>query len=203
MKNEAIVFIHGIWMKGYELGYLAQKFKKLGYHTYQFRYPSLFKTPAQNAEQLNQFLNSINEPVIHLVAHSLGGIVVLHLLHRHPETKPGKIVFLGTPLKGSAAAKSVNQRPLLRWLLGKSTQQGLLGDAPAWKANRDVYMIAGNVAVGMGKVLAYRAMQDKSDGTVNLDETQATYIKQHTIMPHSHFSMLWSGKVFQKLVDAS
>ena len=201
MKNEAVVFIHGIWMKGFELLYLSRKIKKSGYQTYHFHYPSLFKTPAQNAERLNRFLLSINEPVIHLVAHSLGGIVALHLLNQYKQNRLGKVIMLGTPIKGSAAAKNINQRWWLKWLLGKSRAQGLLGGIPHWPGDQDIYMIAGNKGLGMGKVLAYRAMQKESDGTVNLDETQAGFLKQHSIFPYSHFSMLWANKVVQKIIE--
>lgn len=201
MKNESVVFIHGIWMKGFELLYLSWKIKKSGYKTYHFQYPSLFKTPAQNAERLNRFLTSINEPVIHLVAHSLGGIVVLHLLSQHKQSKLGKVIMLGTPIKGSAAAKNINQRWWLKWLLGKSRVQGLLGDIASCSGEQEIYMIAGNKGIGMGKVLAYRAMQKESDGTVNLDETLAPYITQHTIVPYSHFTMLWSNKVAQIIIE--
>ena len=201
MKNETVVFIHGIWMKGFELLYLSRKIKKSGYKTYHFRYSSLFKTPVQNAERLNRFLLSINEPVIHLVAHSLGGIVVLHLLSQHKQSKLGKVIMLGTPIKGSAAAKNINQRWWLKWLLGKSRVKGLLGDIAFFSGEQEIYMIAGNKGIGMGKVLAYRAMQKESDGTVNLDETLLPYITQHTIVPYSHFTMLWSNKVAQKIIE--
>lgn len=109
--------------------------------------------------------------------------------------------MLGSPVNGSAAAKHIYLRPWLRWLLGKATVQGLLGDAPAWNSNRDVFMIAGNKSIGMGMLLASKAMKEENDGTVNLEETMSSFIKQHTSVRSSHFSMLWSGQVFQRISD--
>lgn len=200
-QGEAVVFIHGIWMKGLEFVYFSHQLRKLGYNTYHFRYKSLLRTPGQNAELLNKYLEQIDTPVVHLVSHSLGGIVVLHLFSRYPRQKPGKIIMLGSPINGSAAAKYMYLRPWLRWLLGKSTVQGLLGDAPDWNSNRDVFMIAGNRSIGMGMLLVSEAMKEENDGTVNLEETMSSFIKQHTSVRHSHFSMLWSKQVISRVIE--
>lgn len=200
-KDEAIVLIHGIWMKGYELSYLSYQLKKLGYQTYRFKYKSLSRTPEQNADSLNLFLKKIRQPVIHLVSHSLGGIIVLHLFNRHPQAKPGKIIMLATPLSGSAVAKQIYQRSWLRWMLGKSSEHGLLGDTPSWNNEHDIYMIAGKRSIGIGILLAFKALTQPNDGTVNFKETIAPYIRQRFVVPHSHFSMLYSRKVVRKISE--
>ena len=201
MKNEAVVFVHGIWMKGFELLYLSNNLKKQGYHTYHFRYKSLFQTPQQNADLLKRYLDEIDEPVIHLVCHSLGGIVALNMLERYEPFKPGKVILLGTPVNGSAVAKHIHKNAWLSWLLGKSTEKGLLDAAPSLKQNRDVYMIAGESGIGMGMLLAHAAMKKPNDGTVNLEETKAHFIKQHISVPYSHFAMLWSKQVVSRVIE--
>jgi pimeloyl-ACP methyl ester carboxylesterase len=200
-QDEAVVFIHGIWMKGYELAYLSHHLKKQGYQIYHFKYKSLRKTPEKNADSLNYFLEKIKQPIIHLVSHSLGGIIVLHLFDRHPQVKPGKIIMLATPISGSAVAKHIYQHSRLRWILGKSTEHGLLGDTPAWNSEHNIYMIAGKKSVGIGMLLAFKALTKPNDGTVNCKETIAPYIRQHFVVPHSHFSMLISRKVAKKISE--
>ena len=182
-------------MKGPELFRLSHSIKKQGYQTRHFVYKSLFQTPQQNADFLKQFLDKIDEPVVHLVCHSLGGIVVLHLLKRHTQFKPGKVILLGTPVNGSAVAKYLNRRPWLKWLLGKSTEDGLLGSVPTPKQK---YEIKG---IGIGMLLANNAMKSPNDGTVNFSETEAPFIKQHIAVPHGHFAMLWSKQVISKVIE--
>ena len=188
-------------MKGPELFRLSHSIKKQGYQTRHFVYKSLFQTPQQNADFLKQFLDKIDEPVVHLVCHSLGGIVVLHLLKRHTQFKPGKVILLGTPVNGSAVAKYLNRRPWLKWLLGKSTEDGLLGSVPTPKQKYEIHMIAGNKGIGIGMLLANNAMKSPNDGTVNFSETEAPFIKQHIAVPHGHFAMLWSKQVISKVIE--
>ena len=83
--GEAVVLVHGIWMSGIEMSLLRYRLQRCGYKTYQFHYASLRQTPAENAVALNRFLKKIKSTQIHLLAHSLGGIVLMHLFHRFPQ----------------------------------------------------------------------------------------------------------------------
>ena len=123
------------------------------------------------------------------------------MLERYEPLKPDKVNLLGTPINGSAVAKHLHKKAGLSWLLGKSIEKGLLDAAPSLKQNRDVYMIAGESGIGMGMLLAHAAMKKPNDGTVNLEETRASFIKQHISVPHSHFSMLWSKQVSSIVVE--
>lgn len=198
-KNEAVVLIHGIWMKGPELFYLRFKFWRKGYRVYQFHYPSLFKTPEQNAEDLNKFVEKINEATIHFVAHSVGGIVVTHYLNNHACNKTGKVVLIGTPINGSALARHLQQNIFLKYLLGKPVIKGLVSETPKWLSERKLCVIAGTKKLGIGMLLARKEMQQQNDGTVNLDETQIEEANEFHVVPHSHFSMLWSLDVAEKI----
>ncbi|MCW9030212.1 MAG: alpha/beta hydrolase, partial [Gammaproteobacteria bacterium] len=170
-RKEVVVLIHGLWMKGPELSYIRYKLWRQGYKTYQFHYPSVFKSPEENADELYKFVCKIDADVIHFVAHSLGGIVVSHLFHKYEINQRGNVVFIGTPLNGSAAAACLNKKKLMRKLLGKSVIKGLLGDAPKWSDKRKICIVAGSSGIGAGIIFASRVMNKPNDGTVNLHET--------------------------------
>lgn len=186
-------------MKGPELFYLRFKLWQQGYRLYQFHYPSLFKTPEQNAQSLNQFVEKINEPTIHFVAHSLGGIVATHFLNNHVFKKAGKVVLIGTPINGSAFARHLYKNSFLKYFLGKSVIKGLVSETPKWLSERKVCVIAGTKKLGMGMLLARKEMRQLNDGTVNLDETQIKEANEFHVVPHSHFSILWSLDVVEKI----
>lgn len=200
-NTKAVVLIHGIWMKGPELLYLRYKLWRQGYQVYQFHYPSILNTPEQNAERLNSFVEKINEPTIHFVAHSLGGIVVTYFLNTHEYSKGGKVVFIGTPINGSAVAKHVYKNQTLKYLLGKAAINGLVSGTPKWLSKRKLCVISGTKNLGVGKILARKEMQEKNDGTVNLEETQVVGANEVHVVPHSHFSMLWSSDVAEKIMS--
>ena len=88
-EKEVIVLVHGLWMKGPELFYIRYKLWRQGYKVYQFHYASLFNTPEENATKLYEFISAMDEPIIHFVAHSLGGIVVSHLFQHYEIKKNG------------------------------------------------------------------------------------------------------------------
>lgn len=200
-KNEVIVLVHGLWMKGPELLFLRYKFWRQGYKTYQFHYPSIFKSPEENATQLFKFISKIDAPIVHLVAHSLGGIVINHLFEHYEVKQAGKVVMIGSPLNGSAVATYLSKNKFMKYLLGKSLVEGLLGDAPKWNYKRKICVIAGDEGIGAGRIFASKVMQEPNDGTVNLHEAQLENADEFHAVPRSHFLMLASNEVVNIIVN--
>jgi pimeloyl-ACP methyl ester carboxylesterase len=198
--REAVVLIHGIWMTGIEMWPLGQRIREAGFAVHYFHYHSLLRSPAENAERLNAWLQTLDAEVIHLVAHSLGGIVVAHLFDRCPTQKPGRVIMLGTPLRGSAVAHAYHRSWITRPLLGKSVMQGLMGDGPRWNRNRQLCMIAGNRGVGIGTLL-FGKLPSPNDGTVAVEETRDPALNQHLEVPYSHFGMLFARPVAEEVVS--
>ena len=200
-KKEVIVLVHGLWMKGPELLYLRYKFWMQGYKTYQFHYSSIFKSPEENATELFKFISKIEAPIVHLVAHSLGGIVINHMFDHYEIKQAGKVVMIGSPLNGSAVAKYLSEKKYLKFLLGKSVVKGLLGDVPKWSYKRKICVIAGDKGIGAGKILASNVMQQPNDGTVNLHETQLERVDEFHAVPRSHFVLLASNEVVTIIIN--
>lgn len=188
------MLVHGLWMAGWELWYLRRHLEACGYSCRLFHYSSVLRSPRANALRLARFLAALDTDVVHVVAHSLGGLVVLHLFEIDPDLPPGRVLMLGTPLRGSAAARRLEGIPVLRWLLGRSMAGGLQGDAPAWQGGRHLGMIAGTRGLGMGNLLL-RSLESPNDGTVALAETRSPAVHDHLAVPYSHLGMLWSPRV--------
>ena len=200
-KKEVVVLIHGLWMKGPELLYIRYKLWRQGFQVYQFHYSSIFKSPEENAAKLYQYLSDINSPVVHLIAHSLGGIVLSHLFHHYEIKQKGKVILIGSPLNGSAAATYLSKKKHLKFLLGKSIIKGLLGDAPKWNDKRKVCIVAGVKGMGAGWLFASSVMQEPNDGTVNLHETHLDAATESHEIPRSHFLLLVSNKVVEIIIQ--
>jgi pimeloyl-ACP methyl ester carboxylesterase len=193
--REVVVFVHGILMQGLEMGLLRHRVAAAGYEVRQFHYPSLSASPAQNAARLNAWLQGLDADVVHLVAHSLGGLVLCHLFHDFPAQRPGRVLMLGTPLRGSDLARKLNRWPWTRWVLGRAVERGLLGDGPGWPRSRPLAMIAGHRGVlGMGLLVAGQIPRPH-DGTVSVAETDVVGVTDHLSVPYSHFAMLLARPV--------
>lgn len=199
-KKDVVILVHGLWMKGPELLYIRYKLWRQGYKVYQFHYPSIFKTAEENAAKLNQFVSNIDAPVIHFVAHSLGGIVINHLFQNHEIKQSGKVIMIASPINGSAVANYLNNIKYLKCILGKAVIKGLLGDAPAWNNKRQICVIAGVDGFGAGHLFANSVMQAPNDGTVNLHETKLERADESHELQRSHFSLLFSNKVVKIII---
>jgi hypothetical protein len=181
-------------MNGMDMSLLQHRFKNCGYATSRFQYKSIGDTPIVNANKLVDHIASINSDQIHFVCHSLGGLVLRHCLHLYPLEKPGKIVMLGAPNKTSRAAKELSNWPGGSFLLGKSTNDGLLGPLPKWTGKQSLGVIAGDLRFGMGLIIPN--IPRPSDGTVSVEETRLEGMQDHITLHVSHFGLLLSKRAF-------
>ena len=95
-----------------------------GFRTKSISYDFLKLTPAENAQLLYDEIGLLGSKKINLVGHSLGGIVILHLLHRFPDLEIDKVVLLGVPVKGSSVARRVHKSPCLGRYSGSLSRRG-------------------------------------------------------------------------------
>jgi pimeloyl-ACP methyl ester carboxylesterase len=191
-SREAVVLVHGIWMARLSMVLLQQRLRRKGFETHVLSYPSLRGTPAENAARLRTLVERLSAPAVHLVGHSLGGLVILHLLAERPPPAVGRAVLLGAPVNGSAVAHLLARSWLTRHLLGRSVERGLLGEAPHLAAGRSVGVIAGTLSLGVGRV--FPSLVEASDGTVTVAETHLEGASAHTTVPTSHAGLLLDGR---------
>ena len=124
------------------------------------------------------------------LGHSLGGMIALEALRRAPDLPVQRVVCLGSPLCGSHAARSLGQRRWTAPVLGRSGAL-LQAGCPPWAGAVPVGMVAGNVARGVGRLIA--RFEGESDGTVGLAETRLPGLAAHCVVPASHTGLVFSA----------
>ena len=191
--SETVILVHGIWMTSLELIPLAWRLRRCGYRTLLFRYPSLRLPLVQNAARLIERVGQQGNTTVHLVGHSLGGLVILQALRDQPDLVRGRIVLLGSPVNGSVIAQRLHAHRITRWLIGRSGKGALLGGGPGWNGKQALGTIAGTRPVGVGLLLG--GLGEASDGTVALSETQLAGRHAATTFHSSHFGLLFSRPV--------
>lgn len=183
-------------MNPLEMRYLGRQLQKSGFQVHYTYYQSVLKTPAENARHIHQKISKLGLKNLHIVAHSLGGIIIMHLFDQFNDIPDGRVVMLGSPVKGSIIAQKIQKWPLISPLIARSMQGALSGeDIPAWNTHRDWGMIAGTRNQGLGLIIG--GLPSKSDGTVMLEETQHPGQNQHISVNSSHTGLLFSREVAQ------
>jgi pimeloyl-ACP methyl ester carboxylesterase len=195
MPAAAVVYVHGLWMTGIESIWLRRRLaRERGYQCHVFRYPSVRGTQGQILAALRDAIAAVDAPQVHLVGHSLGGLVIQRCLARYPTRQPGRVVFLGTPAAGSRAARRLAQSQLGLKLLGASSAEELLGGQPRrWDSERELGIIAGTRALGLGRLLL--KFDEDNDGTVAVSETKIAGATAFLPLPTTHSGLLLSARV--------
>lgn len=189
-RDQVTVLVHGIWMKGVAMRVMGKMLESRGFRTHSVSYDFLRNSPAENAKALYDEIGLLGARNINLVGHSLGGIVILHLLHQFPDLEIDKVVLIGSPVRGSYVARRVHDSPVLRPLLGRSVEKGLLGGAPGFNGGTPLGIITGSGRLGITALLYPTG--DDSDGVVKESETLIDNATDRVNLPLSHSTLIFS-----------
>ncbi len=188
---EPVVLLHGVWMRSPALLMLSSRLRARGFEPIRFDYASLFRTPSKSMEKLAMKLYSFGNSPVHLVGHSLGGLMAVETLNRYQKLPPGRVVCLGSPLAGSATARVLHEKHL-SFMTGKSGPL-LRGGLVQVPEDREVGMIAGAKGRGLGQIV--RKFDGLHDGTVAVWETRIPGLREHLVVPVSHTGLVFSKEV--------
>lgn len=195
--STAVVYVHGLWLTGLEGSFLRKRLgSDLSAETHAFRYPSVTADITANARSLGKFLRGLRADTLHLVGHSLGGLVIRKLFEmgEGANLPPGRLVCMGSPLNGSRAALNLVRVPFGKMLVGRGVQEDLLiARERRWDGPRELGVIAGNLSVGLGRLVGIFGAP--SDGTIFVEETRLAGTTQHLIVPVSHIGLPYSKLV--------
>ena len=194
-EGGSVVVAHGLWMTGLEATLFRHRLAHHGFAVRQFHYRSMTAQPETVFAELREEVLSLPAPV-HLVGHSLGGLLLLRVAAAHPELPLGRIVLLGSPVNGSRAARAFAAVPGASIFFGNLAGRELLRDvAPRWQGPREVGVIAGSHALGFGRFIGH--LPEPNDGTVAVEETDLDGATDHVVLPVSHTGMLVSSSVVE------
>lgn len=200
MTKPDVLLLHGVLMNSVEMYYLQHRLERAGFRVHNFFYPTVRRNIAENTQRLCQKIRALNVGQLHIVAHSMGGIMTMHLIEQCQHLPKGRVVMLGTPLNGSYIAHKVSAWPVVNQLLAKSMRHGLDGTyCLPDSVDREIGMIAGNNAtLGLGMLLG--GLPESSDGTVLLSETQHCLLKEHVVIDATHTGLIFSRQAAELTV---
>ncbi|MBF0126394.1 MAG: alpha/beta hydrolase [Magnetococcales bacterium] len=187
-------------MNGAEFTLLDARLRRSGYRTVLFEYPTVRRGLEENAAALWMFLEArfgsglgaVPQGSVHLVCHSLGGLVALRMLECHPEAPIGRMVALGAPFQGSISARRLARWPVGARLLGESLNRALDGqrcfETPP---GRRIGVLAGTLALGWSHLIW--GLEEPNDGVITVAETRLPGA-WHFTLPVMHVGLVFSRR---------
>jgi pimeloyl-ACP methyl ester carboxylesterase len=195
--DDHVILLHGLWMRGFTLVALRHRLEDAGYSVELFDYASVFRGPEVTVDGLLARARLVTDRKLHLVGHSLGGLIALQALQRAPDLTRGRVVCLGSPLRGSAAARGIARLPGGSLVIGKSLDI-LRNGVERWDGKQAVGGIAGRLPIGFG--FAVGALTSPHDGTVSVAETELPGLTDHVVVPATHTGLLFSQDAAQQAI---
>jgi len=132
----------------------------------------------------------------HLVGHSMGGLVILNMLSRYDNLPPGRVVLMGTPVKGSNVVRRMERLPGHGFIFGKAREHLLEGFQYS-PAGYETGMIRGTREIGFGQIAGKQ--DEPNDGSVRVSETELDGLKDTVDLKVSHSEMLISADVVEQV----
>jgi pimeloyl-ACP methyl ester carboxylesterase len=184
-----VLLVHGILRSTGTFSALEKALIGAGYDAVAISYPSSRGTIEEHAEGLARLLDrQEGTATVSFVTHSMGGLVVRHLLSRDGEWKRRievhRIVLIAPPNRGSAIARLLKDIPAYRWIYGEAGHQLTpveVSRAPGLE--HPFAIIAGGKGDGRG---FNPLLPGDDDGTVGLAETSLEGAADFLVVPEIH-----------------
>jgi pimeloyl-ACP methyl ester carboxylesterase len=170
---------------------LARRLRRLGYETRLLGYDSWGKSLPEICGRLAPRLAMIATAArgpLHLVGHSMGGLVARALIQRQRPANLGRVVMLGTPNSGSELADFAARWAITKAILGKAepaliTRRPAGFDALLGTVDYPVGIVAGNRPISLGWS---RLFPGPHDGKVSVASTRLASAADHIVLPLAH-----------------
>ena len=129
-KQETVVLVHGLGGSRLDMWPIARRLKRSGFDVRNWGYVSIGNRIESHAQRLGQRLARLESELsgnrIHLVTHSMGGIIASTMFAKCKFNHVGRVVMLAPPHRGSHMARKLT--PFIGWV---TPSLGQLSDDPA------------------------------------------------------------------------
>lgn len=203
---ETVVLLHGLGRGPLAMKRLEHALRGQGFEVLNVGYASQEHEIATLADRTLTPILGPDAPHtrVHIVTHSLGGILVRKYLAEHGAPGHlGRIVMLAPPNQGSEIVDRLRHWRLYRWFNGPAGLQ--LGTGPdavpvslgPLPGNVDVGVIAGDFS---WNPLLSACIEGANDGKVSVARTHVAGERDHLTVRSSHTWIMWRRKTIEQVL---
>lgn len=195
MQGKAVILIHGIIRSSKSFEKMKKACQETGRLVVPFDYPSTQCTIPENAQYLEQVINSLEGiQEIDLIVHSMGGLVVRSWLAQQKKVDPRikRMVMLGVPNRGANMADRFRSNLLFKVIFGPAGQQLVTEANSDFIANLPTPPFSfGVLAGGRNTLKGYNPLiNGDNDGTVGVSSTRLPGATDFILLPVIHSFMM-------------
>ncbi len=204
-NKEYVILLHGMARTKFSMGKLESRLAGQGYQVVNDGYPSTRKPVEKIASKylgpMVSKCKAAGAKKIHIVTHSLGGIVTRQYLQDHTLPKGSRIVMISPPNQGSELADALRHLWLYKWLNGPAGQA--LGTEPESLPNSlkpldaEIGIITGNRSFNP---LFSWLIPGEDDGKVSVERAKLAEMTDFLVVSSSHTFIMRHPDVLDQVV---
>jgi triacylglycerol lipase len=203
-NNECVVLVHGLWRSGFSMRSIAADLEEYGYQTVRIDYPSTeMEIPELAQQYLPKGIESCKQTgakKIHLVTHSMGGIVARQYLQSNSLPQGSKVVMLSPPNHGSNLSETFGESWWYQWVAGPAAV------SLTQKENGIINQLH-TIHEPVGVIAAYREwslwpeswLPKPNDGTVSVESMRLQEMDDFILINSGHATMRYNDEIHQQI----
>lgn len=189
-NRECAILLHGLSRTHRSMAAIEGMLARNGYDVFNIGYPSRKYPIALLAEEIGRRIHDLNTAAyahVHVVTHSMGGIILRKILKKDSIPHLGRVVMLSPPNQGSEVVDRLKHWPLFRLLNGPAG--GELGTAPDDLPGRlggvdfDLGVIVGRKTVNW---ILSTIIPGENDGKVSTQRARVPGMRDFLVVDATH-----------------
>lgn len=201
MSGKGVILLHGIIRSSKSLYVMADQLRAEGFTVFPMEYPSTQISIPEAADYLNSIIEhteGIEE--LHLVGHSMGGLVIRAWFSQYEDPRIKRVVMLGTPNYGAEMADHLKRNLLFQTVFGPAGRQlvtdeaGLIPMLPTPPCEFAVIAGARGKANGWNPLIP-----GDDDGTVTVNSARLRGASDFATVPLLHHALLGNRDVSKQV----
>lgn len=202
---EHVILLHGLARSSASMTAMQTALAHEGYVVVNIDYPSRTGTIEELSDDaIGRGLEACRRgdaTTIHLVTHSLGGILVRSYLSRESVSELGRVVMLGPPNGGSEVVDAIGDWAVFGWINGPAGRE--LGTGERAVPNRlgpatfPVGIIAGKRSINWINSLM---IPGPDDGKVSVEKTKLAGMRDHIVIAATHPFMMRDAEAIRQTI---